>query len=696
MSTTPTTTFETASTLAPSQHHRVSFGGHQHHSGKRIRHFLHPDGKKVHVAASPSDIEILRKTVSAIEKEGDFELVIHGSAEHVEALRDAHAYHEGRRNALREKHSDLFEELESVIRNMDSLSNELHTISEHAVQLDASFSKYGYSAHLRTHNSSPNSSSANSLYDEHDDDDEHGPRDWDAERKKGRMMKFFVKPIVRQYFHKGLLWRAQETQEVAWYELFVDLLYVGIIAVAGDSAVEEATGESLLRFAITFNMGWKIWTDVSLMVNWFDADDVVRRLSILFTLACLLAFTTSISECFSTTWTPLVACYLAARLFTAASFAGAAYLIPMVRMTMVGQMLAALVPAALWIGSIHVESVARRQPLIWVAIVFDIFGVGLTMLLQRSMEKFPTDQLRGWARKSFEFHPGVNLEHRIERSGAFFILVLGYSVVGLMYQSRATATQNFNDFLGKASLGLVQAFSLGWMYFEVDSWNLHTHAIRRHFVTSFLWVSSHVPLVMAYAISGAALSRILLAHDTSRSSMETLSETYMARSELEVSRGQRWFYCTGLGIALACMGILSASNEHRTIATARLRKRHRLALRFAVSIVLMLLPLGPAKSLTSLKLIATTTSLIFLVLAVDLYGVSCSQAGFWFCRESFSDEGARKCKYMARCRGVSKRDLEASVIKGQVLNVEEVAEREQERAMRMGRVQGRPCLASCM
>ncbi|KAL9085524.1 MAG: hypothetical protein Q9165_007569 [Trypethelium subeluteriae] len=681
MSTTATMTFETASTLAPSQHHGVSFG-HHHHSGKRIRHFLHPDGKKVHVAASPSDIDILRKTVSAIEKEGDFELVVHGSVEHVEALRDTHAYHEGRRNTLREKHCDVFDELESVIRDMDSLSDELHNISEHAVQLDASFSKYGYSAHLRTHSSSPNSSSANSLSGEHDD--EHGPRDWDAERKKGRMMKFFVKPIVRQYFHKGLLWRAQETQEVAWYELFVDLLYVGIIAVAGDSAVEEATGESLLRFAIAFSMGWKIWTDLSLMVNWFDADDVVRRLSILFTLACLLAFATSISECFSTTWTPLVACYLAARLFTAASFAGAAYLIPMVRMTMIGQMLAGLLPAALWIGSIHVESVARRQPLIWVAIVLDIFGVGLTMMLQRSMEKLPTDRLRAWARKSFEFHPGVNLEHRIERSGAFFILVLGYSVVGLMYQSRATATHNFNDFIGKASLGLVQAFSLGWMYFEVDSWNLHTHAIRRHFVT-----------FMSYAISGAALSRILLAHDTSRSSMETLSETYMARSEAEVSTGQRWFYCTGLGVTLACMGILSASNEHRTIATARLRKRHRLALRFAVSIVLMLLPLGPAKSLTSLRLIATTTSLIFLVLAVDLYGVSCSQAGFWFCRESFSDEGARKCKYMARCR-VSKSDLEASVIKGRMLNVEELAEREQESAMNMGRVQGKPCLASCM
>lgn len=212
---------------------------------------------------------------------------------------------------------------------------------------------------------------------------------------------------------------------------------------------------------------------------------------------------------------------------------------------------------------------------------------------------------------------------------------------------------------------------------------------------ALIWVSTHLPLIMSFAISGAALSRILLAHDSSGSSMETLTEGYTALSEPEISSGQRWFYCTGLGISLACMGCISASNEHRTIATARLRKRHRLTLRFAVSIVLILLPLAPMESLTSLRLIATTTSLVFLVLAVDLYGVSCTRAGFWFCRESFSEEGARRCKYMARCQ-VSKKDLEASVLKGQVLNVEEVAEREQERAMEMGRVEGRPCMASCM
>src|ERR1700760_588369 len=72
----------------------------------------------------------------------------------VEALRDAHAYQEGLRNELKVKHGKDFEEFERVVRELDHLNMELHQVSEHAVNLDANFSKYGYSAHLSEHNQS--------------------------------------------------------------------------------------------------------------------------------------------------------------------------------------------------------------------------------------------------------------------------------------------------------------------------------------------------------------------------------------------------------------------------------------------------------------------------------------------------------------------------------------------------------------
>jgi hypothetical protein len=240
----------------------------------------------------------------------------------LEALRHTHAHHSNNHKRLHEEHGALAQEFERVIRDLDALSTELHMISQHAVQLDANFSKYGYSAHLRTRDSGSNTpnSSAASTFDK---------EIWQAERKLGTFIHFYQKPIVRQYFHKGLLWRASEAQEVASYELFIDLFYVGIIAITGDTAAEHPSGESLLRFVITFTMGWKFWSDISLLISWFDSDDVLRRCSVLFILTCLLGFTTNMASAFEHTYTPLVAFYLAARLFLTASLFWYAWTIPM-------------------------------------------------------------------------------------------------------------------------------------------------------------------------------------------------------------------------------------------------------------------------------------------------------------------------------------------------------------------------------
>jgi hypothetical protein len=117
---------------------------------------------------------------------------------------------------LQEEHGELAHEFERVIRELDALSTELHMISEHAVQLDANFSKYGYSAHLRTKEGTESlSSSGDSTFDK---------QTWHAERKLGETMRFYQRPIVRQYFHKGLLWRAKEAQEVASYGSYLSSL----------------------------------------------------------------------------------------------------------------------------------------------------------------------------------------------------------------------------------------------------------------------------------------------------------------------------------------------------------------------------------------------------------------------------------------------------------------------------------------
>ncbi|XP_044715593.1 bacterial low temperature requirement A protein (LtrA) domain-containing protein [Hirsutella rhossiliensis] len=160
-------------------------------------------------------------------------------------------------------------------------------------------------------------------------------------------------------------------------ELFFDLLYVGIIHSNGEHMSEEPNGHELLRFAITFMMSWKIWTDITSALNWFETDDLLTRLEILFAIACLLAFTTNMTN------------------------------------------------------------------------------------------SFAEDK--------------------------------GYSVVGILFQSKGG--YSVNAFLGKAVLGLLQAFTFNWIYFDIDSENISQHAIRRSATAATLWQLVHLPFVMAYIIS---------------------------------------------------------------------------------------------------------------------------------------------------------------------------------------------------
>ncbi|CAD6582287.1 MAG: hypothetical protein ASARMPREDX12_000893 [Alectoria sarmentosa] len=220
-------------------------------------------------------------TLPNVEPDANFDCYLHGSIEHLDALRELHTYHEGRKEHLRSKHGQLYDEFELVKSELDTLADELLHLSDHGVALNANFSKFGYDAHIRTKDPDSSTSSLSG-------DRSSSHRDWEAERRNGQALKFYKKPTIRQYWHRGLLWRASEVE-------------------------------------------------------------------------------------------------------------------------------------------------------------------------------------------------AINIEHKTERTNAFVTLVFGYSVVALLFQNKAA--YGINAFFGKAVLGLIQAFSFNWLYFEIDSWNLHTHAIRRHFVS---------------------------------------------------------------------------------------------------------------------------------------------------------------------------------------------------------------------
>jgi hypothetical protein len=61
-------------------HHHVHI---PHHPGRRLKQFMRPDGRRVHVAPTPEEENKLRQHLSISEPNNDFDIFIHGSPEHV-------------------------------------------------------------------------------------------------------------------------------------------------------------------------------------------------------------------------------------------------------------------------------------------------------------------------------------------------------------------------------------------------------------------------------------------------------------------------------------------------------------------------------------------------------------------------------------------------------------------------------------
>jgi Bacterial low temperature requirement A protein (LtrA) len=423
-----------------------------------------------------------------------------------------------------------------------------------------------------------------------------------------------------------------------------------------------------------------------------------------FTLTFFHRLTTNMIQAFEETYSQLVAFYLTARLFIAVYYAIMAFVIPMVRGTMINQVVAILIPCAIWIGSIYVE-MPHRLIMIWIALALDLFATMVSIMLVRISKKM-SGRLHEFLDRIFEFYPAVNIEHKTERTNAFVTLIFGYSVVALLYQN--TASFGVNAFYGKAVLGLIQAFCFNTLYFEIDGDSLWQHAIRRNvyscesslFTSHFhklsfqftfstirliecpflalVWASAHLPFLLGYSLAGASLSKLVVAHDCPDADEHNLTEVYAHKSSDHIDDGLRWFYCGGLGVALVSMGessisltpknthrskgCISLSHIHRESGGIRVKKSYRLINRFAVSIVIVCLPL--AQSLNSMNLISTTTLLIAWVLFLELYGASCARSSFF--------GGGNPTKYSAKCK-MHKKDVEQAVKSGETVNVQELS-----------------------
>jgi low temperature requirement protein LtrA len=128
----------------------------------------------------------------------------------------------------------------------------------------------------------------------------------------------------------------------------------------------------------------------------------------------------------------------------------------------------------------------------------------------------------------------VDVDHEIDRQAAFYIIVLGEYVYGIVVGSPAAVGLQLRLF--RAIETLVIAFSLNWIYVNLDGSIKSTHPLRRSVTSAFIWFLIHLPLAASLLLGGHVAAVSVGAED--------------------LESGLRWMMCGGLGTGLLCLWVI--------------------------------------------------------------------------------------------------------------------------------------------
>ncbi|KAG9036713.1 hypothetical protein FRB95_008044 [Tulasnella sp. JGI-2019a] len=268
-------------------------------------------------------------------------------------------------------------------------------------------------------------------------------------------------------------------------------------------------------------------------------------------------------------------------------------------------------------------------PLIWVAnptVVVTLASLGIFaelssryfvgFYIRLTHKRVAKKGQSGW------YVPALNIEHSMERTGLFVILVIGESIINVTFAPLAGSSQyGPHPEYWRALMGLSISSSLCWIYFDADSSRVFIHALRRHWFTSISYTHIHWPLCASLILMSAGLAR-------------------MVASDHFENSGYRWMFSGALASAIFCLAIIGYLHKNLDkIGSAKIPRPVRLAARLAASITIVCLPLANALNDT-LKTLAICACLLVGLVAFEMFGkLGSISAGWEDMHDDDSEEG---------------------------------------------------------
>lgn len=315
--------------------------------------------------------------------------------------------------------------------------------------------------------------------------------------KRPRRSVFFTPPYALLYFHNNKLYRMRRELSSSFVELFLDLLYVGIVANLATTATEHASAALLLQYCLLFLGAFQVWADIRDFMNYYYTDDLSQRMYFLWAI-CLLAIyannAATVLESHAST-AMVVVPYLLMRLLLAASLWW--YLLyikehrPQMRLYASG----VAVLACVWVSVIFVRTRAK---------------VGISIALYVLEALWFCFCYHPWVKKNIlkaEYHTALNIEHEVERYSAFYVIAIGEYLTKIV--SNSPAGEGIHLAMWRMLMVAIIAYVLMTLYFNGDGAVTATHPLRRNAHTACLWIYGHIPLIAGLILSADAAGDLI-------------------------------------------------------------------------------------------------------------------------------------------------------------------------------------------
>lgn len=368
--------------------------------------------------------------------------------------------------------------------------------------------------------------------------------------KRPRDAVWFIRPHALNYFKDGVLFRTKGERTSAKTELFLDLMYVGIIANLAGEASENASWGALLQYILIFIPYWTVWADIKDFTNYYYNEDLSQRSYILWILILLTLSVNSHSGLLEDrrgaafTIVPYILC----RLSLAFSLLVYSFYIPEHRAQQRLYFCTLIVTSCVWIPVIFVST--RVKIAISVVAIF-LEQLSFCIVFHPRTKKI----------MKLTMSTALNIEHEVERLATFVTIAIGeflYKVAASLSLGVGLTTA-----FGRACFLLIIAYTIFWLYYNGGTSDKAVHPLRHSAFHAITWIYMHVPLiggiVLAADAAGDLLNRELIySVETVGESVESFALTFEEEPSL---RALSFFFTGGICVALLCIAVIGLLDE---------------------------------------------------------------------------------------------------------------------------------------